>query len=122
MSPSARRSRTHTGGPAASGVPIDSGETFVGSIIGDFAKTGINQSLATGSVIGFGTSLATSTINPQFVPSFRFVTDARDEAYDIQCCEQVASRTMARRNIEMNPQEQTYFTQLPTITERCETL
>ncbi len=104
------------------GLPIDSGRTFAGSIIGDFAKTGINQSLAAGSVIGFGTSLATSTINPPFVPSFRFVTDRKDEPYEAQRCLQVARRTLARRDIEMTPEEQTYFTQLPAVTERCETL
>ncbi len=104
------------------GLPTATGQTFVGSIIGDFAKTGINQSLATGSVIGFGSSLATSTINPPFVPSFRFVTDDKNEPYEVERCLEVARRAMARRKIEMSPEEQAYFRQLPAIAETCESL
>ncbi len=104
------------------GVAIDTGQTFVGAFIGDFAKTGINQTLNTGSVIGLGTSLATSTINPPFVRSFRFITDRRDETYDVQRCLKVAQRSMARRKVKMSPEEQAYFQQLPAITENCESL
>ncbi len=104
------------------GLPTATGQTFVGSIIGDFAKIGINQTLNTGSVIGFGSSLATSTINPPFVPSFRFVTDGKNEPYEVQRCLEVARRAMARRNVTMSVEEQTYFRQLPAIAEKCETL
>jgi len=104
------------------GVPTDTGQMFVGSIIGDFAKTGINQSLATGSVIGFGSSLATSSINSPFVPSFRFMTDRKDEPYDPQRCLEVARRSMARRKITMLPQEQEYFRKLPAFAEQHESL
>jgi UDP-N-acetylglucosamine diphosphorylase/glucosamine-1-phosphate N-acetyltransferase len=104
------------------GVPTDSGQSFVGSIIGDFAKIGINQSLATGSVIGFGSSLATSSINAPFVSSFRFVTDRKDEPYDSQRCFEVAQRSMARRAITMSPEEQEYFRQLPALAEQNESL
>ena len=104
------------------GVPTDTGHTFMGSIIGDFAKTGINQSLNTGSVIGFGSSLATSTINSPFVPSFRFVTDGKNEPYEVERCLEVARRSMARRNTTLSAEEQTHFRQLPAIAEKCETL
>ena len=102
------------------GVPTDTGQMFVGSIIGDFAKTGINQSLATGTVLGIGSSLATSSINAPFVPSFRFVTDRKHEPYDPQRCLEVAQRSMARRKISMSPQEQDYFRRLPKLTAQHE--
>jgi UDP-N-acetylglucosamine diphosphorylase/glucosamine-1-phosphate N-acetyltransferase len=102
------------------GQPVASGQTFVGSIIGDFAKTGINQSLTTGSVVGFSTSLATTKIPPQFVPSFRFFTDNRNEPYDASRGLDVALKSMSRRQVEMSPAEREYFMRLPELSANAE--
>ncbi len=98
---------------ARPGSSIRTGQTFLGSIIGDFVKTGINQALTTGCVIGCGTMIATGSVSPRFMPSFRFVTDRGDQPYDIARCLEVATRTMARRELAMTPEERSYFEQLP---------
>lgn len=104
------------------GVPIPTGQTFLGAVIGDFVKTGINQALATGSVIGFSTNLATSKPSPQFIPSFRFLTDERDEPYDPVRGLEVARRAMSRRSAALSSEEEAYFRQLPLLAARCECL
>jgi hypothetical protein len=104
------------------GLPVDSGRTFVGAVIGDFVRTGINQSLATGAVIGLASSVARPAEMPQVVPSFRFMTDVKDEPYEPARALQVAQRMMARRRVQMSPAEENYFLQLSEIAARMECL
>lgn len=102
------------------GIPVDSGQQFVGAIVGDFAKIAINQSLATGTIIGLGSSVALSGRVPKFVPSLRFVSQGEDEPYDVERCLDVAGRAMARRRVEMLPAERALFRRLPELAARVE--
>ena len=49
---------------------IDSGSQFLGCIIGDHAKTGINCSINTGTVIGMGCNVYGSHLISDFIPDF----------------------------------------------------
>ena len=102
------------------GVEVDSGQIFVGLTIGDHSKTGIGQLFPTGSVVGFGSSVATSGLAPKWVPSFRWLTDETNESYDVERCLNVAKIVMGRRDRTLSPAEETLFRRLPEIAKRYE--
>jgi len=102
------------------GVEVESGRQFVGLTVGDHAKTGIGQMFATGSVVGFGSNVASCSFAPKFVPSFAWVTDAGVVRYDLERCLDVARRVMLRRGSQMTAAEERLFGQLPLIAESIE--
>ena len=104
------------------GREIDSGQTFLGAFIADHAKTGIGQTLSTGSVIGFAANVATSALAPKFIPSFSWLTDQGREHYDPQRCLAVAKTVMSRRKVTMSPAEETLFLRLPALCADLEKL
>jgi len=97
------------------GKDVDSGQMFVGLTMADHAKTGINQLFSTGSVVGFGSSIAMAAFAAKFTPSFRFITDCSDEPYDVERCIAVAKKAMARRKKTLTAAEETLFRKLPSI-------
>jgi len=97
---------------AVNGRPIDTGQMFVGSFIGDHAKTGINVALPTGCVIGFAANVFLSRYPEKFVPSFAWQTDERCGVYDPQRALAVAKKAMLRRKVEMSPAEEHAFIQI----------
>jgi acetyltransferase-like isoleucine patch superfamily enzyme len=103
------------------GREIDSGQTFVGAIIGDHAKIGINASIPTGAVIGFGASIASTAMLPKFVPSFAWVTGDRVAPGDPLRAMDVASAMMARRNVDLTDEEVELFSDLGTRVNEFET-
>lgn len=52
-----------------------SGRTFLGAIIGDHAKLAIGTRVMTGTTIGVGAMIATSTPPPSLVPRFAWLVD-----------------------------------------------
>ncbi len=54
----------------SSGEKIDSGSQFLGCIIGDHSKIGINCSINTGTVIGIGSNLFGKDLIDGYIPSF----------------------------------------------------
>ncbi len=97
---------------AVNGQSIDTGHMFVGSFIGDHAKTGINVALPTGCVIGFAANVFLSRYPEKFVPSFAWQTDERCSVYDPQRALAVAKKAMSRRKVEMSPAEEHAFIQI----------
>lgn len=87
------------------GVAVESGEKFVGSIIGDHAKTGIGTILPTGCVIGLAANVFVQSRVPQFVPSYSWLTDDGLQAYRLGKALEVARTVMARRGIVLSDAE-----------------
>jgi UDP-N-acetylglucosamine diphosphorylase/glucosamine-1-phosphate N-acetyltransferase len=102
------------------GVETPTGEMFVGMMMGDHSKAGINLSFATGSVVGFGCNVFVSHYPPKFVPSFSWYTDDGRDWYDARRGIDVARKVMARRNVELTAAEERLFLALPDITHRHE--
>ena len=96
------------------GTDVDSGQMFFGAVIGDFVKTGINTTMPTGAVIGLGATLAMAGMVPKFVPSFGWLTDAGLADGDVPRLLDVATKVMARRNVDMVDPEVELFLDLPT--------
>jgi len=88
---------------------VDSGKMFVGSIIGDHTKTGINVALPTGCVIGFASNIFVSNYPPKFVGSFSWLTDEGSQVNDPKRALQVAHKVVARRKRKMSEKEDALF-------------
>jgi len=96
------------------GTEIDTGLTFFGAVIGDHVKTGINCGIPSGAVLGFAACAATSRLLPKYVPSFGWMTDQGLTAGKPDRLLDVASRVMARRNIDLTDEEVELFLELGT--------
>lgn len=80
------------------GVGIETGERFVGSIIGDHAKTGIGTILPTGCVVGIVANVFTQGSVPKFVPSFAWLTGDGLGACRVDKALEIAATVMSRRD------------------------
>lgn len=78
----------------------DTGLQFLGSIVGDHAKTGILTRLTTGSCIGAGSNVISDDVVTSVVPPFTFGT--RNEPYDRRRFLETAERVMARRKVVLS--------------------
>ncbi|MCR4288957.1 MAG: putative sugar nucleotidyl transferase [Candidatus Scalindua sp.] len=96
---------------------IDTGQTFLGMIMGDHTKTAINTKLTTGSIIGFACNILLTSTPPKFTPSFSWYSDNITRAYDIRRELLVAKRMMARRNKKMTRNGEKVFRTIFTLTE-----
>jgi UDP-N-acetylglucosamine diphosphorylase/glucosamine-1-phosphate N-acetyltransferase len=85
------------------GKPVDTGLTFLGSMVGDHTKTGINTMLNTGSLIGVSCNMFGSGYMPKSVRSFSWLdADRKDTSmYEIEKSLNTARTTMNRRKVEM---------------------
>ncbi len=91
------------------GEAIDTGQMFFGAIIGDHAKIGINASIPTGAIIGMAAVIATTKILPKWVDSFAWFTESAFTNGDPNRLLDVATRVMARRDIDMTDEEVELF-------------
>jgi UDP-N-acetylglucosamine diphosphorylase/glucosamine-1-phosphate N-acetyltransferase len=103
------------------GTEIDSGRTFMGAVIGDHVKTAINTTLPTGAVLGFAAVVATGRILPKFVPSFSWVTEDGTQVGDPARLLEVATRVMARRDVNIMDEEVELFLELEQLVKDHET-
>ncbi len=87
------------------GVGVETGQHFLGAIIGDHSKTGIGTILPTGCVIGVAANVFTSGTVPKFVPSFAWLTDAGMMPYRVEKAIHIARTVMGRRDVELSEHE-----------------
>lgn len=78
----------------------ETGLQFLGSLLGDHAKTGILTRLNTGSSIGTGANVISDDVVPNVVPPFAW--GSRGDRYDRGRFFQTAERVMARRKVVMS--------------------
>lgn len=83
---------------------INTGSIFLGSIIGDHTKTGINTMLNTGTIIGISSNLFGGGFHSKNIPPFSWA-DAQSGTivkYDINKALKTAKISMKRRNVQMS--------------------
>ncbi|MBN1633155.1 MAG: hypothetical protein JW917_03205 [Ignavibacteria bacterium] len=81
---------------------INTGMQFLGSIIGDHTKTGINTMLNTGSVIGIFALIAGGGFPDKFINNFSwYITGSKPKLYKIDDALDTAKMVMKRRDVEM---------------------
>lgn len=88
-----------------SGVNVETGQRFLGALIGDHAKTAIGTILPTGCIIGTASNVLTRGPVPRFVPSFAWLTDQGLEAYRVEKVAQIAEIVMGRRDASLSDAE-----------------
>lgn len=81
---------------------VDTGLQFLGSLIGDHAKTGIGTMLTTGCVIGAGANFYGARVSPKRIPPFAWGESEPYARYDVVKFLQVAERMMARRHVTLS--------------------
>ena len=93
----------------ASGEKIDSGTMFLGSMVGDYVKLGINTSVNTGCVIGFGCNLWSSDLIADFIPDFSWGRASQLTKYRFEAFCETAQLVKKRRGLELSPEEIALF-------------
>ncbi|MBC8384314.1 MAG: hypothetical protein H8E57_02210 [Candidatus Cloacimonetes bacterium] len=88
---------------------IDSGSQFVGTIIGDHSKTGINCSINTGTVIGVGCNLFGKDLIKDFIPSFSWGEGSNLTKYEIEKFMETAEMVKKIRKLELSNNEKELF-------------
>ncbi len=85
------------------GKDTDSGQQFIGTIMGDHSKTGINSMLNTGTLCGVCCNLFSDGYPPKFVPSFSWVSGQNIVPYHFDKAIEAMERMMARRKVTLTP-------------------
>jgi len=85
------------------GSNVDSGSLFVGVIIGDHSKTGINTMINTGTVVGVGCNLYGGDFPPKYVPSFSWGGAAGLVEYQFDKFVSTAEKVIGRRERALTP-------------------
>ena len=90
---------------------IDSDMQFLGSIIGEHTKTGINTMLNTGTIIGIFANIAGGGFPDKEIGSFSWHISGRDlERYRLKDSIETAKIVMARRGIQMTKEYENLVT------------
>lgn len=92
-----------------SGAKIDSGTMFLGALIGDHVKFGINTSINTGCVIGIGSNLFGADLISDFIPDFSWGMASKLGKYSFDKFCETARLVKARRELEFSPAEAELF-------------
>ena len=82
------------------GVRLATGRQFLGSLIGDHAKTAIGTMLPTGAVIGAGANVFGATSAPKYLPPMAWGS-AGPERMTEEGFLRIAGRVMPRREVEL---------------------
>jgi UDP-N-acetylglucosamine diphosphorylase/glucosamine-1-phosphate N-acetyltransferase len=85
------------------GETTDTGEQFLGTIMGDHSKTGINAMLNTGTVCGVCCNLFSTGYQPKYVPSFSWVGQDNIMPYHFEKAVEAMEKMMQRRDVELSP-------------------
>jgi UDP-N-acetylglucosamine diphosphorylase/glucosamine-1-phosphate N-acetyltransferase len=96
----------------------DTGRQFLGLLMGDHTKTGINTLFNTGTVAGFNCNLYSSEMPPKFVPSFSWGHGNELVRYELDRAMQTAAVVMERRNVRFSPSHRALFEAIFRIGER----
>ena len=77
------------------------GMQFLGSFLGDHAKTAILTRLTTGAVVGAGANVYGTGMTPRYVPPFAWGLDGSD-AWELGAFLDTAERAMKRRDVSLS--------------------
>lgn len=80
----------------------DTGLQFLGSLVGDHAKTGIGTMLTTGCVVGAGANFYGNSTSPKRIPAFAWGGSEPYDRYELDKFLEVASRMMERRHVTLS--------------------
>lgn len=85
---------------------IESGQLFLGLIMGDHSKSGINTMLNTGTVVGVSANIVGGGFPSKHIPSFSWSLSEKLRAYDIEKALSTARIVLERRNKTLTDREE----------------
>lgn len=92
---------------------LNTGQSKVGSFVGDHVKTGIGTLLTTGMVIGFGTNLFGGGLAGQrFLPGFLWGGKDGFVEYELKKAVETAEAVLPRRGRELGPAAKALFAKI----------
>jgi len=94
---------------------IDTEMAFVGCFIGDHSKLGINCTINTGTVIGFGCNLYGRSLIRDFVPSFSWGEYGNYGVYKLENFLSTARIVKKRRNLNLTEEEEKLFAEIKNL-------
>lgn len=80
---------------------VETGQQFLGTVMGDHTKTAINTQLNTGTVCGVNCNIFASDFPPKFIPSFSWVGSNVIQPYKLDKAYKAMEAMMGRRNINL---------------------
>jgi UDP-N-acetylglucosamine diphosphorylase/glucosamine-1-phosphate N-acetyltransferase len=98
----------------------DTGLQFLGSLVGDHAKTGIGTMLTTGCVVGAGANIFGANTTPKTVPPFAWGDSEPYARYEREKFIEVAERMMSRRHVALTEKGKQQLEQAYRTSERAE--
>ncbi|MBI5472229.1 MAG: GlmU family protein [Ignavibacteriae bacterium] len=99
------------------GSTIDTGLQFVGLIMGDHSKSGINTMFNTGTIVGVSCNVFGAGYPPKFLPSFIWGGSDGVETYDIEKGLDVERKVMLRRNVPMTAADEMLLRKVFSLTQ-----
>lgn len=82
-----------------SGKKIETGQQFLGTVMGDHTKTALNTHLNTGTLCGVSCNIFSSDFPPTYIPSFSWVGNGEIQPYKLDKALETMQTMMSRRNI-----------------------
>jgi UDP-N-acetylglucosamine diphosphorylase/glucosamine-1-phosphate N-acetyltransferase len=101
------------------GAERDTGRQFLGLLMGDHTKTGINVLFNTGSVVGFNCNVFSAEMPAKFVSSFSWGHGEDLIRYELDRAMQTAAVVMERRNVRFTPSHRELFQTIFSMAERA---
>jgi UDP-N-acetylglucosamine diphosphorylase / glucose-1-phosphate thymidylyltransferase / UDP-N-acetylgalactosamine diphosphorylase / glucosamine-1-phosphate N-acetyltransferase / galactosamine-1-phosphate N-acetyltransferase len=93
----------------ASKETMDTKKQFLGTLFGDYVKTGIQSAFECGAIISSACSLYGTAVHPKFVPPFTWGNATEYQNQNMAAFVETLERTMARRNITLSDEEKMRF-------------
>lgn len=85
----------------ASGKEVNTGQQFLGVIMGDHSKTAINCVINSGSVFGVHSNILTRDFPPRYIPSFSWVNSNGIQPCRLDKAYEAMEAMMKRRNVPL---------------------
>ncbi|MGD8749465.1 MAG: hypothetical protein PVI44_13455, partial [Balneolaceae bacterium] len=81
------------------GNEIETGQQFLGVIMGDHTKTAINCVINSGSIFGVNCNILSRDFPPKYVESFSWVGSNVIQRYNLEKAYEAMEKMMARRHV-----------------------
>ena len=88
---------------------IETGKQFLGTMMGDYTRTGISTMLNTGTIIGLGANIFGAGFQDKYIPSFQW---GREGITKLDKFLMTVESMKKRRNEDMNLEEKEFITKL----------
>jgi len=85
---------------------VETGQQYLGALVGDHTKIGIGQMITTGANIGVGCNIFGGGVTPKYIPSFSWGGAGGWQEHRLDACLKTVQATLARRHARLRPQSE----------------